>query len=112
MFPYLCPQMKILFAIAASLLLYLTAMPCDDYAALGSWQNHEHTSQEDHSDLPVPDDCSPFCICQCCHIPINLDIHITELMPLSNTALNEDMTGEDIVPQNIMHSIWHPPRFV
>ena len=89
------------FLIILSLeFLFLSAIPCQDGFAS---DRIEHES--DHHQ----DECSPFCVCQCCHIPVIQEIIATEFKP--HKPLSEYQSIYIPYSSNfVMKPHFHPPR--
>ena len=60
--------MKILSTILAILILSISLIPCDD-AMLGYGDEKIHLAEQNghNDDHNNKDNCSPFCMCDCCH---------------------------------------------
>lgn len=77
--------MKILALILSIYILALNLAPCDDNGTLDNETKFEisQTADNDHQHQGS-DMCSPFCICQCCHINAtylkNVDFTLTSTL--------------------------------
>lgn len=109
---------RLIFAIY---LLLLSCIPCSD--ACGSaaelwfdWlgiEHEAHTHDEPHSDHGScsDDHCSPFCVCNCCSIALNLPaslpvrIMLPPPAPIEKPTFYHQLSHSFFVP-----SIWQPPR--
>ena len=102
--------MKFLTIILSLYLFALNLAPCADYDALGNdiktevSQLVDNDHQHQDSDL-----CSPFCICQCCHIStIPFDIPDLKLNPsLITTKIIFYKNG---IEKDFTSSILQPPK--
>ena len=75
----LAVQMKLFASILAIMVFSLAVLPCSDEA---SGEKEHHHSELDHSvnlEHPphnhsdgTPDDCPPFCVCECCGTTVEL----------------------------------------
>ena len=114
------PSMKIAINIFAFYLFALSLVPCGDGGGgiiemaeyvFGAEQQVQADHQQ-HSDPCDGDLCSPFCICSCC----SLTLDITEKTPLRVKAPASILKVKPSFVPNIFPSIyctsfWQPPRF-
>jgi len=112
--------MKLTIHIFAFYMLALSLVPCGDGGGgiveivnhlLG--EEHQHISDhEQHSNDCGDDTCTPFCICSCCSmaldIPAKLPFQVKYLPP---TPANLPSEYSDFILTSYHHSIWQPPRF-
>jgi len=105
--------MKWLSLVLAILLLTLSCIPCSDGLALGQEQQLQplhriagHPDAAAHSDT-----CSPLCQCACCVVAFTLP---APALPVALWLLPEQdilfPLHHDRFPNDIMLSIWQPPR--
>lgn len=74
---------------------------------------HQHISDHDqHSNGCGDDTCSPFCVCSCCSISINIATN-TELKDNYIILISRNVLSynSDFYPSNFSSSIWQPPKF-
>lgn len=109
--PLFLRNMKFLFFILGSLMLYMSCLPCGDsrdcnvrsavnISKAGNHQNHGHQSET----------CTPFCTCSCCtasafYTPfikyqVSKVVFQSEKYPLYNVAFNAEAH----------YAIWQPPQ--
>lgn len=112
--------MKIAIQILAIYMLALSFIPCGDggngiieIANHFFEVEHQHISDHDqHSNGCGDDDCSPFCVCDCCSISINVPTTVnladSYTILISRRFLSYN---PDFYPSNFNASIWHPPTF-
>ncbi|GGE90765.1 hypothetical protein GCM10010984_05620 [Chishuiella changwenlii] len=97
------------------LLIYIMALlvvPCSD--AKNCEQTLEETTTVAHfHNQDNEDNCTPFCECICCGIPItNYQFRqIEEPIPLQFTASNKIIIRAYNVTSTYAGSIWQPPKF-
>ncbi len=100
--------MKIASILLAVLVTILTTMPCDSACGeLTEVESHFH-SQDDHDDHSDADNCSPFCVCNCCQTNI-------VLMESNNDFSDDYSTIEHLNKAKTFISIssfglWRPPE--
>ena len=112
--------MKGIIKILTIYLIALSFVPCGDGGG-GIVEiinhlfdiEHQHISDhEHHSRNCGDDDCSPFCVCICCSIAINVPEEITKFRPFTLWCFNERPTNlSNIYSFTFSSSIWHPPTF-
>jgi len=74
---------------------------------------HHHVSDHDqHSKGCGDDSCTPFCVCSCCSIALDVPTKLPFLVKyLPPTPTNQPSLYSDFIPSLFIHSIWHPPIF-
>ena len=74
---------------------------------------HQHASDHDqHSKGCGDDTCTPFCICSCCSMALDVPTQPPFLVKyLPPTPANQPSLYSDFIPSSFIHSIWHPPIF-
>jgi len=58
--------MKFIAAILSIYILVLVAFPCADKSECNVMHKTELSQQATASTVPAMDECSPFCVCNCC----------------------------------------------
>lgn len=105
--------MKLFSAIFAVFMFFLSVMPCDDSQGDKSpdLESHLHAqNSQDHEGHSETDDCSPFCVCQCCQTSIIFSINSFESpINFSNTDIKFNFY-QSFHPNGMIHAIWHPPK--
>lgn len=105
---------KILSFISALYFIGLTLVPCTDFdgqaeplASLGEdiENHHNHNHHDDRS----PEDCSPLCYCQCCHINIVLTDQFFLMDGLVETREVNTFFLADM-PNTPQEKLLRPPR--
>jgi len=102
--------MKFLAFILAIYILALNLAPCEDYTVLDDEVKTEisQAAVDDHQHQGL-DLCSPFCICQCCHINamhikfVNIKFNISYISTQDFFYLNG-------IEKDFTTSILQPPR--
>ena len=120
LYHYLCVLMKIATNILTIYMFALSLIPCSDggggiveIANHFFGIEHQHVSDhEQHSKGCGDDTCSPFCVCNCCsisvNIPTNIDFHDKYIMLVSTKIPSYK---SNFYPSGFNASIWQPPRF-
>lgn len=100
--------MKIIIYILALTIFGLSVYPCSD--GLHCEQEQEMASHNHSED--EKDDCSPFCVCSCCSISINVPSS-TFLFDRHIPLISQKLVSYDsnFYPSGFSNSIWQPPRF-
>ncbi|MCG8328289.1 MAG: hypothetical protein MI974_11420 [Chitinophagales bacterium] len=110
-------------AIILSILVSMSIIqPCSDSRGCGSdvsivknCDSHDHCQQQDNKRSDddhqgnAEDDCSPFCICACCHAPVLLSVPVLPSAPVALQATHVSIHFDDHTLEFIP-SIWQPPR--
>jgi len=97
---------KVLSIILLILMTSLSGFPCDDHHEDTGHETHSH-SQNDNGDT---DDCSPFCICQCCQtLALVASVDFDDLYVVF-PDIDYNSFDEDINQYGQFSSIWNPPK--
>ena len=102
--------MKILAFILSIYIFVLNIAPCEDYTVLDNEVNTEISQAvgDDHNHLSS-DLCSPFCICQCCHINTT-HFKIVNIMFETSNFSTQDFFYLNGLEKEFTTSILEPPR--
>jgi len=100
--------MKMLTAFMAIYMLTLSCLPCGDSAdcideistAISETLPHHENHEEN---------CTPFCVCACCAVPIVQPNYFVVTPRLKPFCVSNIIFDEDFFSSNI-HNIWQPPR--
>ncbi|MCO5278958.1 MAG: hypothetical protein M9911_13300 [Saprospiraceae bacterium] len=104
--------MKIFLLIFSLYFLALTIMPCKDmHLSKSSSETVTFQLESKSNHLPI-DNCSPFCMCNCCGAFFVLKTHENILsLPIWRKLVSEQSSFKDI---NFISSykdfIWQPPK--
>ncbi|APG65916.1 MULTISPECIES: DUF6660 family protein [Tenacibaculum] len=102
--------MKYLAFILSIYILALNLAPCEDYAALDNEVQTEISqvtdSDHQHQDSDL---CSPFCICQCCHISA-IDFKFVDVNINISYISTKDFFYQNGTEKDFTTSILQPPR--
>lgn len=95
-------------------ILLLLTQPCQDTFAQnnGSVVPDTNNVQQPAEDEPMPDDCSPFCICACRQVPSAYQ-DFTSVLVLDVTAAATAapiLEYQNPYTKNFHSSIWQPPK--
>jgi len=96
-------------------MVLLSVQPCEDVLAQVDGQGHQSYSAaqiEQSSDDADGDDCSPFCICSCCSMPV-ASRHYGLSVPKTEQTISSRATAviyKDPYQSNPLSSIWQPPK--
>ncbi|WP_434086990.1 DUF6660 family protein [Sphingobacterium faecium] len=104
--------MKILVYILSLYFIALTLIPCADQVQVFSYGQETGARHVNHEDLNHTDNCSPFCICSCCSIVLNIE----PITAISFVVIFLHSKGEIAYENNFYSfndsSIWQPPQLV
>ncbi len=102
--------MKFLAFILSIYIFALNLAPCEDYTMLDNEIQTEisHLADDDHQHQGA-DLCSPFCICQCCHISAMHFKFVYEKLDISNIS-TQDFFYQSGTEKDFTTSILQPPR--
>ena len=102
--------MKFLAAILSIYIFTLNLVPCEDNSALENEVKTEISIEiDDNHEHQNADLCSPFCICQCCHISITNFYLIDYTIP--NPFISTEMFHyTDGLEKDFNLSILQPPQ--
>lgn len=92
-------------------ILCLSVLPCADRAECNVFEKDKAVSSTEHSDHNLEDEqCSPFCICSCCGVTMNMPKVLACIAPhsLAPTELNSFLPNPSI--EEITSAIWQPPK--
>lgn len=103
--------MKVLHFLLSIYLLVLSMAPCSDavecteanLTIVSSSIGHDNHSHEAEM-------CTPFCICACCGSIVPMTQQRASLSPLDFNSLEITGTYNSILPLEVYHSIWQPPK--
>jgi hypothetical protein len=71
----------------------------------------EIADHEDHSN-DCDDGCSPFCVCSCCSLTMNVPSTIFFSSNLTfNIEENISPFSSNFYPSSFSTSVWHPPKY-
>ena len=109
--------MKVFCFIFSVYILLLSLAPCDELTAMAEFEN-ANVSQETfiHNDFQTDengDDCSPFCICSCCHFSTVYQFKtfsVTEKITILAVSTPENSYQNPYLKDH-KNSIWQPPKF-
>lgn len=87
----------------------MSVMPCSDGHTCDA-DGQEISLEHDHSE-DEKDHCSPFCVCPCCGININLTLRITADKPNLLLNSNSQFNYSNLYSFSFNQAVWHPPTF-
>ncbi len=107
--------MKLFCFIFSVYILLLSLAPCEEFAVKAElrFDKVSEQIQIQTTDEETSDDCSPFCICSCCHFStvyqfktfaVTNKITISAILKLENLYQNP-------YAQDFKTSVWQPPKF-
>ena len=104
--------MKFLAFILSIYIFTLNLAPCADYEA-GVFSDDIETeisqifdNEHQHQDLDL---CSPFCICQCCHIS-TMNFKFVDVKFITSYISMQDFFYQNGIVKDFTTSILQPPR--
>lgn len=112
--------MKIATYIFTTYMLALSLVPCGDSGSgiteiashFFDLEQRQLSDHEQHSNDCDDDTCSPFCVCSCCSISINVPNN-TFLLDRHIPLISQKLVSYDsnFYPSGFSNSIWQPPKF-
>ncbi len=100
--------MKLLCCIFSIYILSLLAVPCQDNGDTLFSDKTERSANHSHNDNDCHG-CTPFCICNCCHvntiIVLNVFINTAETVPTLFKSIYCEASVKDVI-----FAIWQPPK--
>jgi hypothetical protein len=109
--------MKIFCFVFSFYILLLSLAPCGEMTAIGELQNKEISQQTQiQTDTQTDengDDCSPFCICSCCHFSTAYQFKtfsVTNKVTVSAMFRAENLY-QNPYAKEYKTSVWQPPKF-
>jgi hypothetical protein len=102
--------MKVLCLLLSMYVLYMVSLPCVDEAIDNSKTFTElATTHHHHHDPGQADACSPFCVCACCSVTVDLSVFVFVSNPVRNIQSKLVPYYKENV-SSYFHSIWQPPK--
>ncbi len=112
--------MKVTTYIFTIYILALSFVPCSDGGGgmveivkhFFGVEHHHVSDHEQHSKDCGDDACTPFCVCSCCSIAVDIPPKLffkVEYLPPILSKLQTSFS--DFIPSSFHTSIWQPPRF-
>ena len=102
--------MKALSILLSLYVLYMVSLPCVDEACdFNKTFTEASTTQHNHHDANQNDACSPFCVCSCCSVTVDLTSFVFESNPVREIQ-------SQLIPyykesfSNYFPPIWQPPQ--
>ncbi|HQU86216.1 MAG TPA: hypothetical protein PKY59_24015 [Pyrinomonadaceae bacterium] len=109
--------MKVFCFIFIIYILVLSLTPCDEMLANAEFTNNEISKQKafsENSDSEKNgDECSPFCICSCCHFSTAYQLKsftITNKVIVAGIFSTEN-SYKNPYTKEYKTSVWQPPKF-
>lgn len=105
--------MKIFAFIMAVLVLVLSCMPCTDgaYGLNDPKANSAFSTSQNQQEESHPDDCSPFCTCNCC-ASFAIISYYYQIGSLHITSVEKKAVHLPVSLSEISLPIWQPPQLV
>ncbi len=103
--------MKFLAIILSVYFLGLNFTPCDDAVTYDSEAEVSVVldADQDHQESGGPDDCTPFCLCHCCHVHVT-HFNGTSYEGFESTVSTLIIQKGERLGQEIPHTHFQPPR--
>lgn len=114
---YFC-SMKLFSFILSIYIFCLAIMPCSDFHIVLNESEYSVAYQEDHEshdhDQNKDEHCSPFCICTCCHTPMNFEFgqkDVVSSIPYTQVSTDDNtFMYYDSPSSSYLNTIWQPPK--
>ncbi len=100
--------MKFIAVILAVLVSVLTTIPCDSTCGELTDVEAQFHSQDEHGDHAEADNCSPFCVCNCCQTNIVLIETTNELSDEFTTIVH--ISKIKAFNSTSSFGLWRPPK--
>jgi hypothetical protein len=110
--------MKVFCFIFTVYILFLSLQPCDEMTAIADLRAAQVSLEETQIQAgeraeKETDDCSPFCICSCCHFSTAYQF---KTFSVTNKITASAISGPNFPYQNPYYqiyktSVWQPPKF-
>ena len=102
--------MKFLTFLLSTYIFALNLVPCEDFGALDTDVTTQISqSMDNNHQHPASDLCSPFCICQCCHVSVTYSQFPILKMEI-NTISTPDFIYSNGFTKDFTSSILQPPK--
>jgi len=105
---YTFVEMKFLTFILSIYILALNLAPCEDFTVLNNEVKTEISQAFDHDNQDT-DLCTPFCICQCCHVNV-MQLKLVNVTFDTTSISTQDFFFLTGLEKNFTTSILQPPR--
>ncbi|MGE6353239.1 DUF6660 family protein [Flavobacterium sp. NPDC079362] len=104
--------MKYICTILTLIIIILSGIPCSDSHATISKNSSVSFSDSTSHKKQVKDECSPFCICNCCRtIPyLVFDTQVPQEAVVSLPIKKKQPSYVSVVYSRFHGSIWQPPK--
>jgi len=100
--------MRFASIILAVLVTILTTIPCDSACGEFTEVESQFHTQDEHGDHSDADNCSPFCVCNCCQTNFVLMQITNELSVAFSTIEHVDKARTFISISSF--GLWRPPK--
>ncbi len=102
--------MKIFSILMSIYILFMVSLPCvDDIQSYTKTDHAIETGQTAQHHNNHGDSCSPFCVCSCCSVTVELTYYMFEANPLSTIEFKVVPFYQERVSTYFNH-IWQPPK--
>jgi hypothetical protein len=102
--------MKVLCLLLGMYVLYMVSLPCVDEAIdLNKTLTELSTAHHQHHDTKHTDSCSPFCVCACCSVTVDLTAFVFETDP-ARSIQSQLMPFYKESVSSYFQPIWQPPQ--
>jgi hypothetical protein len=102
--------MKVLSMLLSMYVLYMVSLPCVDEAIdFNKTFIEVSTAHHHHHDSNQTDACSPFCVCSCCSVTVDLTTFVFETNP-ARTLQSQLIPYYKESFSTYFQPIWQPPQ--
>ena len=102
--------MKALSILLSLYVLYMVSLPCVDEAINCNKVSTEISSgHNNHHDTNHVDECSPFCVCACCSVSVDITTFVFETNPVRNIQ-SQLLPNYKESLSSFFLPIWQPPK--
>ena len=102
--------MKVFSIFLGIYILFMVSLPCvDDIRGCAKIEHSIEAGQTGHHQSSHGDACSPFCVCSCCSVTVDIPSDVFEAEPLSTIEFKVISFYQER-HSFYFHHIWQPPK--
>ncbi|NWJ52115.1 MAG: hypothetical protein HXX14_14765 [Bacteroidetes bacterium] len=102
--------MKIFSILMSIYILFMVSLPCvDDIQGCAKIDHKIEVGQTTHHHNSHGDSCSPFCVCSCCSVTVDMAYYVFEANPLKTIEFKVIPFYQERFSTYFNH-IWQPPK--
>ena len=102
--------MKVLSILLSFYVLYMVSLPCvDEVINCNKILSEISTGHNNHHDTNHADECSPFCVCACCSVSVDLTAFVFDTNPVRHIQSQLIPCYKESLSY-FFPPIWQPPK--